>query len=150
MGTDAQRRDWDLCNATWKGLVDRRGENPRATDFTPGEFVVVAVWTVFGIVRNGGFECLFSSDLPGDPGYKLALEAFRTLGCESALASFEGALSGFPGGVIPEDDAERKRLFMASSEEVRAALAAQFWNAEAEIVSKCAAYIRQTRVTPAQ
>ncbi|MCI0411303.1 DMP19 family protein [bacterium] len=85
--------DWNLCQDTWQQIIDRYGENPSASDFTPREFVVVAVWTVSGIVGNGGFEYLFEGDLPGDTDYQLALMAFRTIGCEEAASTFEEAQS---------------------------------------------------------
>jgi hypothetical protein len=50
---------WRLCNSTWARIVRRYGENANATDFDPTERPVVLVWTVTGIVGNGGFEYLF-------------------------------------------------------------------------------------------
>jgi hypothetical protein len=142
-GDKQNRDDWNLCQRAWKALVERHGDNPAATDFTPREFVVVAVWTVSGIVGNGGFEYLFESDLPGDLDYQLSLAAFRMIGCDEAVAAFEGALRLFPGGSVPRDCAERARAFAATSEDVRTRLATRFWAADEDMVTKLAAYIRR-------
>lgn len=91
--------------------------------------MVVAVWTVYGIIGNGGFEYLFESRVPGDPDYLRSLEAFRAIGCGEAVAAYEGALRLFPGGFVPRDDQERKRVFRATPEDVRAALAGRFRHA---------------------
>lgn len=135
--------DWNLCHETWQGIIDRYDENPTASDFTPRELVVVAVWTVSGIIGNGGFEYLFEGDLPGDPDYRLALSAFRTIGCEEAFSAFEDALGLFPGGVTPEDIDERVKAYQSNPAEVRVSLATRFWAADEKIVTKLAAYIRQ-------
>jgi hypothetical protein len=139
----ADKHAWDLCQATWKSIVDRYGESAMATDFTPRERVVVAVWTVSGIVGNGGFEYLFGSELPGDPDYQLSLDAFRAIGCDEAVAAFEGALCLFPGGVVPHDDEERATAFATNPEHLRTALASRFWATDDIMVTKLAAFIRK-------
>jgi hypothetical protein len=135
--------DWNLCQNTWQSIIDRHGESPTANDFNSREFVIVAVWTVYGIVDNGGFEYLFEGDLPGDPGYQRSLAAFRTIGCAEALWAFEEALSLFPGGVVPKDSDERNEVFRANPEAIRNAIACRFWDSNDEIVSKLAEYIRK-------
>lgn len=137
------KQAWDLCQATWKSIVDRYGDGAKATDYAPREWVVVAVWTVSGIVGNGGFEYLFESQLPADPDYQLSLDAFRAIGCKDALAAFEGALRLFPGGIVPHDGEERARVFVASPEEVRTALARRFWDAADAVVANLADFIRR-------
>jgi hypothetical protein len=132
---------WELCNSAWRGIVDQHGDAARATDFAAHERVVVLVWTVMGIVDNGGFEYLFSSELPGDPGYRLSLAALRTIRCHGAADALEDALRVFPGGQAPLDDATRKAMFDAHPEEERRRLASRFWQAHDAIVMKLAAYI---------
>jgi len=136
---------WRLCNSTWQRIVDRYGENPKATDFSPKERPVVLVWTVTGIVENGGFEYLFGEDLPGDPGYQLAIEAFRTIGCKRATRALRDALRLFPDGKVPASVPRRRAVFRAHPDKKRDRLASRFWNAEAEIVTHLAAYIREER-----
>ena len=62
--------DFALCNGKWRAITDRYGDSAKATDFSEDERTVVLVWTVLGIVDNGGFRYLISSELPGDPQYK--------------------------------------------------------------------------------
>jgi Domain of unknown function (DUF4375) len=141
--TDGSKADWELCNRTCKRLIELYGSDARATDIPQKERTVVLVWTVHGIVGNGGFEALFSGDLPGDPGYQLALDAFRVIGCEVAATAFEDALAVFPRGRVPKDEAKRKAAFVAHGEKDRDLLASRFFRAATDIESRLAAYIRQ-------
>ena len=62
-----------ICNNTWKNIINKYGEAAIATDFNESERVIALVWTVTGIIGNGGFEYLFSSNLPSDENYKYTL-----------------------------------------------------------------------------
>src|SRR5262245_63775631 len=111
MSNEQRQADWDLCDVTWRRATDRYGDTAVATDFSPTDRVVVLVWTAYGIVENGGFEYLFSSDLPGDPTYQLTLDAFRTIGSVAAASALEDALAAFPTGTPPTEVDERLALF---------------------------------------
>ena len=74
--------DFELCNKTWKVISNKYGTSPSATDFTKFEQVVVLVWTVTGIIENGGFRYLFESELNGDRDFRLSMQAFNLIGCD--------------------------------------------------------------------
>lgn len=135
--------DFDLCDSTWRRIASGHGDGALAMDFAPQERVVVLVWTLFGIVENGGFEYLFGSDLPGDPGYRLAVAAFRTIGCEEGAGVIEEAIALCPQAA--EGDAQqRKAAFMAHPQEIRTSLATRLWALEEEMMKQLARYIQST------
>lgn len=76
--------DFELCNETWRKIVETYGDNLSITEFSEFERIVVLVWTVTGLIENGGFGYLFESDLPGDKDLVLSLEAFDRIGCKNA------------------------------------------------------------------
>jgi hypothetical protein len=144
---EAREVDWNVCNEAWRSILQRRGGDAKATDFGTRERVVLLAWTVYGIVGNGGFEYLFSSDLPGDPTYRLSVEAFRAIDCEVPAKALEAALATFPDGTPPADEAERAAVFSSQPEEKRDALARDFLEAERQIERQLAAYIRKHRLS---
>ncbi len=136
--------DWDLCNSTWRRITEKYGETAKASDFDAAERVVVLVWTVSGIIGNGGFEYLFFSDLPGDRNYQMSLEAFKAIGAKEAEKAFEDALAAFPGGEVPVSEGERLATFKLHPESERDQLAARFYAADEEVVSCLSKFIRRS------
>lgn len=76
--------DFELCNCSWKRIVENHGNNPTAKDFNEYEQVIVMVWTLTGIIENGGFRYLFESELPGDIDFILSMKALGIIGCNEA------------------------------------------------------------------
>jgi len=138
-----EKTDWELCNSTWRRITEKYGDTAKASDFDPNERVAVLAWTVAGIIGNGGFEYLFSSDLPGDPNYQMSLEAFKTIGAKEAEKALKDALAVFPGGETPAEG-ERLAVFKLHPESERDELAARFFAADAEIVVCLAHFIRRS------
>jgi len=138
-----ENSDWDLCNSTWRSITEKYGDAAEASDFAPAERVVVLVWTVAGIIGNGGFEYLFSSDLTGDSGCRMSLDAFKTIKAIEAEKAFKDALEVFPGDTIPAEE-ERLTIFKLHPESARDELAARFFTAEEEIVACLAQFIRSS------
>lgn len=125
-----QESDWELCNSAWRRITEKYGETAVASDFNAVERVIVLVWTVTGIIGNGGFEYLFSSDLPGDQNYRMSLEAFKAIEAIEAEKAFKDALSVFPGGEVPASERERLATFKLFPESERDQIATRFFAAD--------------------
>jgi hypothetical protein len=139
---DVRRRDFALCNEACKRIVNKYPDTVTPSELSGEERVVVVVWTVRGIVENGGFRYLFESALPGDPKFEHTLAAFETLGCSGALLALRRALDLFPEGEMPTDDRLRIEEYERQPEEVRDAIDVQFWEALDDITRKLADFIR--------
>lgn len=57
---------------------------------------VAVIYSVQGIIDNGGLEYLFESDFDGTPEYSFFVEAYRRVGAESAASCIETAAAMFP------------------------------------------------------
>ena len=134
--------DFDLCDSTWRRITDKYGDDALATDFSEEERVVALVWTVAGIVENGGFRYLFGSSLPGDPQCEYTLEAFEKIGCTEARRALEEALELFPNRRPPTDDKVRISQYEKHSEEIRNAIDSKFWDSLKDIRKCLASYIK--------
>ena len=134
---------FEVCNRTWRRITSRYADSRGAAELDELERTVVLVWTVTGIVGNGGFEYLFGGDLPGDPDYHLSLEAFERIGCQDAARSLRDAIAVFPDGKVPEDGKRRRAMYMARPEDERDRLAVAFFEAEAHVTTRLAEYIRE-------
>ncbi len=73
--------DFEVCNSAWEMISAKYGNQSSATDYTDTERNIVLVWTVTGIVENGGFKYLFESELPGDCDLSFSIKAFGEIGC---------------------------------------------------------------------
>jgi hypothetical protein len=140
---DTVEDDFRLCNSMYESIISRSEKtSPPATDFSEGERVVVLVWYVMGVIDNGGFHYLFESALPGDPYYYSTLEAYKQIGCDSAVEAFEQALRLFPNRKPPRDDHERIQAYEKHPQAIRNAIDSRFWKGHDEIVKDLAKYIR--------
>ncbi len=57
---------------------------------------VAVIYSVQGIIDNGGLEYLFESDFNGTPEYSFFVEVYRRVGAESAASCIETAAAMFP------------------------------------------------------
>ena len=113
-----------------------------AQDFSEHERIVALVWTVTGLVENGGFHYLFESCLPGDPYFKATIKAFEKIGCSQVVDIFKRALSIFPDCEPPIDDSLRISHYENLSEKIRNDTDTDFWQEMDNITRLLAAYIR--------
>jgi hypothetical protein len=135
--------DFDLCSGTYENIISRTQKaSPLATDFSEEERVVILVWYAMGEIDNGGFHYLFESALPGDLYYHFTLEAYKQIGCDSAVEAFEQALRLFPNRKPPTDDYQRIQEYEKYPEEIRNAIDSRFWKGDNDIVKNLAKYIR--------
>lgn len=134
-------KDFDICNNTWENIGKRYKHRSLASEFSEKERVVVMVWTVFGIIGNGGFEFLFESKLPGDPNYQYTLYAFEKIGCTEAVKVIKQALSLFDNGTPPPDDRVRIKQYLKHQENIRNQINFKFWDLKPEIIKNLANYI---------
>lgn len=141
------KEDFELCNNTWRRIIKKYGDNAAATDFLDHERIVVLVWTVSGIIENGGFRSLFGSSLPGDPHYILTLEAFRKIGCSDVVEVLKKALCLFPGCKPPIEDRLRLKLYDDKLKKIQKEIDTKFWSSLANITRCLAEYIRAVRVS---
>jgi hypothetical protein len=135
--------DFNLCINIWKSITDRYGGNALADDFNMEERGVVLVVYVEGVIYRDGFEGLFASKLPGDPFYKLTLDAFEQIGCKEAKETLNEALKLFPNAEPPKDDEERMKQYLTYSENVRNSINSKFWRSHESIYKCLANYIRE-------
>lgn len=143
----ANGTDFSLCDGVFTFIGDRYNHLIAADKYSETERVVMLTWHASGIVDNGGFEYLFADDFPGDPGFRLTLAAFETLGVERALSAFREALALFPRSNPHPNPEKRMRLFKKASEAAREEINRKFWSAgrDKEIEKRLASYIRTHR-----
>jgi hypothetical protein len=135
--------DFDLCSGTYESIISHTQKpSPLATDFSEEERIVILVWYAMGVIDNGGFHYLFESALPGDPYYHFTLEAYKQIGCDSAVEAFEQALGLFPNRKPPTDDQQRIQQYEICPEDIRNAIDSRFWRGHNDIVKNLAKYIR--------
>ncbi len=141
----AEANDFDLCNGIFLLIGDRFHHCIEADKYNETERVVMITWSAMGIIDNGGFEYLFSSDFDGDPGFRLTFGVFETLGVERAVSAFREALALFPDSVPDPDLETRMHRYKQVPEETRESINRKFWSAgwDNEIVTRLAAYIRE-------
>lgn len=75
---------------------------------TPLQTVAV-IYSVQGIIDNGGLEYLFESDFDGTPEYSFFVEAYRRVGAESAASCIEVAAALFPFSQPHLHEAKRQK-----------------------------------------
>jgi hypothetical protein len=88
---------------------------------------------------------LFEGDFPGDPGFRLTIQAFETVGVKPAVTAFKNALAVFPNSRPPNDIEKRLDAFLSIPYSRRQRIDETFWNATDEIVRQQAKYIRDHR-----
>jgi hypothetical protein len=77
---------------------------------------VAILYTVQGIIDNGGFQYLFENDFPASPPYSAFIEAYRRIGAMTAATNLERAVAMFPFEG-PHLRQQERRDFMESLEE---------------------------------
>ena len=138
--------DFELCDGLFMEILDYYGSDMRADDMPESPRNVLLVWHSMGIIDNGGFEYLFEGDFEGDPGFKLTLGAFETIGSDAAASAVRDALALFPDGEVQSDLDERIEYYESLPEDKRMELNRRFWYAgmtgSDEIQTKLASFIR--------
>ena len=85
--------DFATCDTTCKRIVERHGNDALATNFSEEERVVALVWSVSGVIENGGFRYLLGTPPTGDPYLEHTIKAFERIGCYEAVKAIKrGAL----------------------------------------------------------
>lgn len=135
--------DFGLCSETCKKIARKYGAHNNALDYPEAERVVALVWTVAGIVENGGFRYLFGSVLPGDESCKLTINAFKKIGCLKVAEILDRAIHLFPNGEPHGDDHDRVAWFEQQPEQMRNQLDTAFWDELDNITLSLARYIRE-------
>lgn len=136
-------KDFELCNGTWRKIADKYNNEPIATDFNDFERIIMLIWTVTGIIENGGFQYLFESEIPGDNNYLLTIDAFKEIGCLGCVEIIKEALSIFPHCKIPTDSDVRLRIYNSEPQEHRDSMDTRFWNEIPNITKSLAEYIKE-------
>jgi len=103
----------DLWNSTYDRILKEHGEDVQLNQIPKPQQAVLAVVNSHGIIGNGGFQYLFEGDFPGDPGFVLTREAYKTIGAADAIAAFDKAFAVFPNSTPPADIDERLRLWQS-------------------------------------
>lgn len=123
----AKAGDWSLVNNTFVKIGARYDHWVDATQYSSVEKVIMLVWHSAGIIGNGGFEYLFAGEFPGDPDFHITAEAYKTAGLLRGYEAFQEAFALFPGGLVPQDRAERERLYDAANRSARTRLNRKLW-----------------------
>lgn len=144
--SDNRELDFELCNTTYKSIIERRGDDALTTDFSEEERVVALVWSVSGIVENGGFRYLFGIPPLGDPYLEHTIKAFERIGCYEAVKAIKEVLCLFPDCKPPEDKSLRITQYESHPEETRNAIDSRFWDQLDNITKLLANYIRQVKL----
>jgi hypothetical protein len=144
--TDNTDVDFALCDTTCKRIVDRHGNDALATNFSEEERVVALVWSVSGVIENGGFRYLLGTPPTGDPYLEHTIKAFERIGCYEAVKAIKEVLCLFPDCKPPEDKGLRIAQYESHPEETRNAIDSRFWDQLDNITKLLANYIRELKV----
>lgn len=137
----------DLWSSTCDRILKQHGEDLQLNQIPKPQQAVLAVVHSHGIIGNGGFQYLFEGDFPGDPGFVLTREAYKTIGATDAIAAFDKAFAVFPNSMPPADIEERLRLWqsqynLADSLTDDTSPDCLYFSAMDGVLSKLDAYIR--------
>lgn len=128
--------DFEFVN----GVVCRAEDKRKTTGegaLRPEEKHAAAIWAASGIVGNGGFQYFFENGLSAEE----SAEAFDAIGMPGIADIFRTALSLFPEG-RPHSDWSETLAFIRSKEDLFAKLSTEIWEADAEMESRLASYLR--------
>ncbi len=103
----------DFWNSTYDRILRQHGDDLQLNQIPKPQQAVLAVVNSHGLIGNGGFQYLFEGDLPGDPGFVITREAYKTIGATDAIAAFDKAFAVFPNSMPPADIDERLRLWQS-------------------------------------
>jgi len=140
-----ETNDFALCDKIFERICELRGNKLDVAAETEYERVVTLVWHSDGIIGNGGFQYLFEGNFNGDPGFVYTAAALRKIGCQARAEAFEDALALFPSNTPPTDLQERLTIYQKVPESERNRIDHKFWRAEADMVARLAAFIRDNR-----
>ncbi len=104
----------DLWDVTYDRILKRHGDDVQLNQIPKPQQAVLAVVNSHGILGNGGFQYLFEGDFPGDPGFVLTRQAYKTIEASDAVAAFDKAFAVFPNSTPPADIDERLRLWQSN------------------------------------
>ena len=76
---------------------------------------IAIVYSVQGVIDNGGLSYLFENDWPGQPPYTLFVDAYRAIGQAAQAEAIAAAVRCFPFEE-PEKHHARRMAFLASEE----------------------------------
>ena len=113
--------------------------------YTPIEEAILLVWHVFGLVSVNGFAGLFSDEIEGDPEYRRSLAAFNRIGATKAAFCFAELFDLYGKTDHQKSFDKRADEFAETNKEELFMLEGAFLDAEPEIISNLAKYIRDHR-----
>lgn len=135
-------KDEKLCLDVCSAITDKYGSNTVALKYPQLERVVAMVISTTGYVGNGGFRYLFSSDLPGDQGFILTMDAFRQIKCNTAADTIKAALNCFPNGIPQQDLKTREKYLKSLPEDIFNPYNTIFWKEDENIIANLATFIK--------
>lgn len=140
---ETKSQDFNLCSTACERITQKYGGHVMVGGINEVERTVILVWTVAGIVENGGFRYLFGSMLPGDPNYSQTITAFENIGCPKAANTIRQAICLFPKCELPAENWLRIQYYEKQPVEIRHRLDTDFWN-ELDCITVClASYIKK-------
>ncbi|MFC1855609.1 DUF4375 domain-containing protein [Thermodesulfobacteriota bacterium] len=140
---DYDSEEMKLCGCMSEKIWSTYDDSVPITNFSDKERVVMLVWDVFWRVENGGFYSLFEESLPGDPSYRLALEAYKEIGSQKTIEAFQQALDLFPNGEVPVDAEERIKLYGKIDEDIHDQIDINFFKGCNDLIKLLADYIKR-------
>ena len=140
----ADPSDFNVCEGVSSRIIDRYNNDVDVGKATQHESTVVLVWQSLGIIQNGGFRYLLECDFKGDPDFRKAARAFRTIGCQLSADAFDQVLALFPKEKPLPDMERRTRTYCRKFTGFPNPIDSQFFGARGdEIAKRLAHYIRQ-------
>src|SRR5262245_52008041 len=134
--------DNEVCDRLFGRIVNHYGDNLDASELPVEERAVLLPYHAMSIMREGGFSDLFEARFKGDPHFHLTAAALTAIEATRASKAFRRALALFPGSKPPADTGTRLGLYRRAKSDVRHEIDCAFWDAQAEIVARLAAYAR--------
>lgn len=102
-----------LADATFKRILKAHGDSVDPSKIPKPQQTVILVFHSHGIIGNGGFQYLFSSDFPGDAEFLLTRQAYKTIGASEASAAFAKAFAVFPNSIPPANTDRRLEMWQS-------------------------------------
>jgi len=134
--------DFDICDAVFRRVLRRHGNEVDAAGLRDEERVVVLVWHTKEIIDNGGFRSLFERAIPGDPHLQQTVAAYRDIGAQRAWRAFRKALARFPNSRPSRDIEDRLGQYLQQLPGLPAAEDREFFQAGDEVEHCLVEYIR--------
>ena len=137
--------DGELIDVVLDSIYALDAEKIDLGKYSVHEETLILVFQILGLAGNRGFEGLFCDEIDGDPGYVRSVAAFKRIEATKAAFCFAELLELFAKTSHRKSFDKRADDFAKANNVKLEMLEGAFLDAEPEIISKLAKYIRDHR-----